>query len=246
MTTLVSEFSPKRTARTAGILYLVIFFANMFVFFMVSGALTVPGDAAATAGNIMASESLYRLGIAGYLLVFLSDLGVAVLFYILLRPVNQTLSLVAMVARLIQTAIHGINLLFYIFPLLLLNGADYLTVFSSDQLNAFVLLFSDAHYMGVLISEAFFALSTLVLAYLLYKSSYFPKILGILMLLPSLSYFLDSFGIFLFPQLASTIPDLIIAPTVIGEMSLTLYLLIKGVKDQEATAVSSQAEVASA
>ena len=82
MTTLVSKFSPKRTARTAGILYLVIFFANMFVFFMVSGALTVPGDAAATAGNIMASESLYRLGIAGYLLVFLSDLGVAVLFYI--------------------------------------------------------------------------------------------------------------------------------------------------------------------
>ena len=100
--------------------------------------------------------------------------------------------------------------------------------------------------MGVLISEAFFALSTLVLAYLLYKSSYFPKILGILMLLPSLSYFLDSFGHFPFPQLASTIPDMIIAPTVIGEMSLTLYLLIKGVKDQEATAVSSQAEVASA
>lgn len=222
--------SEKRTARVTGILYLVIFFANIFVFFFVSGSLSVPGDAAATANNIMASESLYRAGIVSYLLVFLSEIGVAILLYILLKPVSRALSMMAMVTRLMQAAIHSVNLLNFVFPLLLLNGASYLDAFAPDQLQATSLLFLDAHHYGVLISEAFFSVSLLLLGYLLYRSDLFPGLLGILLAIAGLFYALDSFGIFLMPQHEAFIANMMIAPAIISEMSFTLWLLIKGVR----------------
>lgn len=220
----------KKTARITGVLYLIIFFANIFAYFFVSKGLSVPGDATATANNILASESLYRGGVVSYLLVFLSDIGVAILLYKLLKPVSQTLSMMAMVTRLMQTAVHGVNLLNFVFPLILLNGGDYLTVFDTDQLHALVLLFINAHHYGVLISEAFFAVSTLLLGYLVYKSDLFPGILGILLAFAASSYFLDSFGVFLMPQHEAFIAEIIVAPAVIGELSFTLWLLVKGIR----------------
>ncbi|HSO27891.1 MAG TPA: DUF4386 domain-containing protein, partial [Anaerolineales bacterium] len=91
--------SVKRTARITGLFYLAIFFANLFVFIFVSGSLNVAGDAAATAENIRASESLYRSGVVSYLIVFLSEIGATVLLYKLLKPVNETLALLMMVTR---------------------------------------------------------------------------------------------------------------------------------------------------
>lgn len=222
--------SEKRLARIAGVLYLVIFFANMFAYFLVGSSLGVPGDATATANNIMAAEPLFRASIASYLIVFLSDLGVAVLLYILLKPVNQALSLVAMIARLIQTAITGVNMINYVFPLLLLNGADYLAVFNPDQINALVLLFFNVHHYGVLISEAFFALALIALGYLVFKSELFPSIFGLLMVIAGLGYVLDSFGVFLLPNAEAFIAQVIILTAVAGELPFTLWLLIKGVK----------------
>jgi hypothetical protein len=225
--------SEKRTARVTGILYLIIFFANIFVYFFISGSLSVPGDAAATASNILASESLYRTGIVSYLLVFLSEIGVAILLYILLKPVSRALSMMAMVTRLMQAAIHSVNLLNFVFPLLLLNGAGYLNAFAPDQLQAASLLFLDAHHYGVLISEAFFCVSLLLLGYLLYKSDLFPGILGILLAIAGLFYALDSFGIFLMPQHEAFIANIMVAPVIISEMSFILWLLIKGVRTPE-------------
>lgn len=222
--------SVKKTARITGVLYLIIFVANLFVFIFVSGSLNVPGDAAATAGNILASESLYRSGVASYLLVFLSEIGVAILLYRLLKPVNETLSMMAMATRLMQAAVHAVNLINFIFPLVLLNGGDYLTTFTPDQLNSLALLFTNAHYYGVLVSEAFFAVSLLLLGYLTYKSELFPGILGILLAIAGLFYVLDSFGIFLMPQHQAFIANVMIAPAIIGELSFTLWLLIKGVR----------------
>jgi len=221
--------SIKATARAAGSLYLVIFIANMFAYFFVGSSLVVPGDAKATANSIMASEPLFRSGIVSYLVVFLSDIGVAVLLYLLLKPVNRTLALVMMVSRLIQTTVHGANLLNQFFPLLLLGGGDYLAGFGPDQVNALVLLFLNAHSYGVLLSEAFFGLSTVLLGYLVYRSSYFPRIVGALLVVASLAYFLDSFGIFLLPSYEAIIKQVIVAPAIIGEMAFTLWLLIKGV-----------------
>jgi hypothetical protein len=225
--------SNKKTARITGLLYLAIFFANFFVFIFVSGSLNVPGDAAATADNILASESLYRSGIASYLIVFLSEIGVAILLYKLLKPVNQTLSMMAMGTRLMQAAVHAVNLLNFFLPLLLLKNGDYLTVFEPAQLQALALFFIDAHHYGVLVSEAFFAVSLLLLGYLIYKSELFPGIFGILLAIAGLFYVLDSFGIFLMPQHEAFIANIMIAPAIIGEMSFTLYLLVKGVKNQQ-------------
>jgi len=238
--------SAKKTARVTGILYLIIFFANDFAYFFVSQSLIIPADAAATADNIMTSESLYRAGLVSYLIVFISDIAVAILLYKLLKPVNQTLAMIFMVTRLMQTAVHGVNLLNFIFPLLLLNGGTYLTVFAPAQLHAAALLFLNAHHYGVLISEAFFAVSTLLLAYLVYKSELFPGILGILLAFAALGYFLDSFGIFLLPQHEALFAEIMQAPAVIGEISFTLYLLIKGVRtppqDQPITLPTTQAK----
>jgi hypothetical protein len=220
----------KKTARMTGILYLIIFFANFFVFIFVSGSLNAPGDATATANNILASESLYRSGIVSYLIVFLSEIGATILLYKLLNPVNKTLSMLMMATRLMQAAVHAVNLLNFVFPLILLNGSDYLNVFTIDQLHALVLLFSDAHYYGVLISEAFFSVSLFLLGYLVYKSDLFPTILGILLAIAGAFYVLDSFGIFLMPQHKALIANIMVAPAIIGELSFTLWLLVKGVR----------------
>lgn len=220
----------KRIAHMTGIFYLAIFIANLFVFLFVSGRLNVPGDATATANNILASESLYRSGIASYLIVFLSEIGATILLYKLLKPVNETLVLMMIATRLMQAAVHAVNLLNFVFPLILLSGGDYLNVFATSQLHALVLLFINAHYYGVLISEAFFSVSLLLLGYLVYKSALFPPILGILLAIAGGVYVLDSFGIFLMPQHETLIANLMIAPAIIGELSLTLYLLIKGIR----------------
>ena len=222
--------SVKKTAHVTGILYLVIFFANLFVFIFVSGSLNVAGDAATTTDNIQASESLYRSGVVSYLIVFLSEIGTTILLYKLLAPVNKTLAMVMMTTRLMQAAVHAANLINFIFPLILLNGGDYLTSFAPDQINSLVLLFTDVHYYGVLVSEAFFAVSLFLLGYLVYKSELFPGILGIMLAIAGAGYVLDSFGIFLMPQHQALFANIMIAPAIIAELSFTLWLLIKGIR----------------
>jgi len=222
--------SVKKTARVTGLFYLAIFFANLFVFIFVSGSLNVAGDAAATAENIRASEALYRSGVVSYLIVFLSEIGATVLLYKLLKPVNETVALLMMVTRLMQAAVHAVNLVNFIFPLILINGGDYLTTFTTGQVDSLVLLFTDAHYYGVLVSEAFFAVSLFLLGYLVYKSELFPSILGIMLAIAGAGYVLDSFGIFLLPQEAALFANIMIAPAIIAELSFTLWLLIKGVR----------------
>jgi hypothetical protein len=187
----------------------------------------VPGDAATTAGNIMASEGLFRLGIVSDSLVFLIEIVLTVLLYVLLKPVNQTLSLVAAFSRLAMTVIQGINLLNYFFILLLLSGAGYLAVFAPDQLQALVLLFFNAHEYVALIWGLFFGLHLFVLGYLVYKSRYIPKILGILLIIASLCYLIQSFGNILLPQYEEIFA--LVGYLSITEIAFPLWLLIKGV-----------------
>ena len=222
--------SVKKTARMTGLFYLAIFFANIFVFIFVSGSLSVPGDATATAENIRASESLYRSGVVSYLIVFLSEIGATILLYKLLAPVNKTVAMLMMATRLMQAAVHAVNLVNFIFPLILINGGDYLTPFTSAQIDSLVLLFTDVHYYGVLVSEAFFAVSLFLLGYLVVKSELFPSILGIMLAIAGAGYVLDSFGIFLLPQQATLFANIMIAPAIIAELSFTLWLLIKGIR----------------
>ena len=170
--------SVQLTARIAAVLYLVITVAAIVAHGYVPATLFVAGNAAATASNIAASESVLRLGgIGSELVVLLSEIVLTVLLYVLLKPVNKTLSLLAAVARLAMTIIHGLNLLNYFFVLQLLGGAGYLAVFSPDQLQALALLFLNAHHYGFALGIAFFTVHVFVLGYLIFKSGFFPKVL---------------------------------------------------------------------
>ena len=221
--------SAKRLARIAGVLYLLITVAAIVAHFYVPSQVIVPSDAAATAANITASEPLFRIGaIGGELVILLSEIVLSVILFVLLKPVSKLLSLVAAVSRLIMTAVHGINLLNYFFALLLLGDAAYLGAFETDQLYALVMLFLDAHSIGFVIGIAFLTLHVFLLGYLIFKSGYWPKVLGILFLIAGLGYLVDSFGQLLFAGYETTPPYIAIAIAV-SEIAFPLWLLIKGI-----------------
>jgi len=228
MMTKAETNSIQTNAKIAGVLYLGIAVLAGFVHFYVPGKLIVSGDAGTTASNIMASEGLFRLSIASELVILLSEIVLSVLLYVLLKPVNKTLSLVAAVSRLVMTAIHGVNLLNHFFVLLLLGGAGYLTVFQPDQLNALVTLFLNSYSYGYTIGIVFFTLHTFTLAYLIFKSGYFPKILGALFMIAALGYLIDSFSHVLISGY-KTGPAYLALPIAIAEIAFPLWLLIKGV-----------------
>jgi len=223
--------SIKKTARIAGVLYLIVAIAAFFGPMYVLPSLLVPGDATTTANNIMASESLFRAGIVSYLIIFLSEIVLSVILYVLLKPVSKTLALVATFFRLAMTTIHGINLLNQFFAMLLLSGADYLTVFETDQLHALVMLFLNAHEKGWSIGLAFFSFHVFFLGYLVFKSGYLPRILGVILILASLSYLIDSFANFLllnYEHYEAIFALVVFVPAFIAELSLCLWLLWKG------------------
>ena len=205
LTNQTADRSPRAMARLAGFLYLLIAICSGFSFGYVRTTLIVPGDATATVSNIMASEWLFRLAIVADAVVFLSEIVLIAMLYTLLKPVNKTLSLAAAYARLAMAVMQGMNLLNYCFVLLLVSGAGYLTAFNPDQVHALVLLFLNAYDYVALIWGMFFALHLLVLGYLVYKSGYFPRMLGILLVVASSGYFIDSFGTVLLPELRASL-----------------------------------------
>lgn len=221
--------SSKMTARIAGTLYLIITVLAPFGMMYVPSTLIAPADAATTTHNILAAEGLFRAGIASDSIVFLIEIVLTVILYILLKPVNKTLSLVAAFARLAMTIIQGINLFNYFVVLQLLSGADYLTVFKTDQLQALVLLFLNAHEGVALIWGLFFGLHLLALGYLVYKSGYIPRILGVLLVIVSLCYLTQSFGNFLLPQYKEIFVTIGFLSMI--ELAFPLWLLVKGVKE---------------
>lgn len=232
MTVFTTDTSPRTYARVTGFLYLIIIVCAGFSEGYVRANMIVHGDATATANNILASEGLFRVGFAADLVAFLSDIGVAVLLYMLLKPVSNTLALLAAFFRLAQTAILGINLLNHFNALLLLSGAEYLQVFEPAQLHALVLLSLTEHAYGYLISGVFFGLHCFVLGYLLYKSAYFPRVLGVLLVLASFGYLVDCFTNFLWPNYAPMTEWLVVATAVVAELAFAFWLLVKGVKEQ--------------
>ncbi len=223
--------SINKIARIAGILTLIIVVFAPFSMIYVPTTLVVPGDAATTANNIMASEGLFRLGMVSDSIVFLIEIVLTVLLYVLLKPINRTLSLVAAFSRLAMTVIQGINLLNHFFVLLLLSGAGYLTIFAPDQLQAFVMLFLNAHESVVLIWGLFFGLHLLVFGFLIYKSGYLPKFLGILLLVVAFCYLIQDFGNMLFPQYKVLFTS--IGSLAFLEIALPLWLLIKGINVEQ-------------
>lgn len=227
MTTKENINSIQTTAKITAVLIIVMAVIAPFSILYIPSTLVVPGDAATTAHNIVASEGLFRLGLVGDSVVFLIELAVTVFLYRLLKPVNKTLSLVAAFSRLSMAIIQGMNLLNQFIVLLLLSGATYLAVFETNQLQALVLLFLNTHAMVVLIWGLFFGLHLLVSGYLIYKSGYISKIPGVLLIIAGFCYLIQSFGMILFPQNAALFTS--IGSLSFLEVALPLWLLIKGV-----------------
>ena len=227
------EQSPQRYARIGGVGYLAIIVLGIFGEAFVRGTLVVSGDATATANAIAASESLWRVGITGDLLMHVLDLPMILLLYVLLRPVSETLALLATFLNLIQTAVLVANKLNLLAPILLLGNAGGLDAFSPEQLHALSYLAIKAHGYGFGIGLIFFGFACLCRGYLIFKSGYFPRFLGVLMALAGLSYLSNSLALLLAPALASALFPAVLVPAFVGELSFALWLTFKGVNVQQ-------------
>lgn len=219
-----------RYARITGLLYLVIIVCGMSSGIFVRETLIVAGDATATAQNIISSPTRFRLGFVADLLMVISDVAVALLFYFMLKQVNKTIAMLATFFRLIQSAILGVNLLNYFTPLLILSGSEYLNSFSADQLNAQALLHLKAFDFGYLISGVFFGFNCLFMGYLLLRSKIFPSYLGGMLVVAAFGYLLNSMTNFVAPQYASFTEGILILSALTSELAVCFWLLFKGFK----------------
>ncbi len=225
----VVEASPRLWARMAGVLYLITITMGVFAEVFVRGALTVRDDAAATATNILAHESLYRFGLAADLIMIACYIAVTLLFYVLFKPVSRSLSSLAAFFSVVGLAVLAANSLTHLAPLILLGGAHYLSVFDPTQLQALALLSLKMHAWGYNIADVFCGGTyCLMIGYLIFKSGFLPRVLGVLMAIGGLSYMIDSFVNLLSHTLAARLPELTVLAGV-AELALSLWLIVMSV-----------------
>lgn len=223
------DASPQRYARIGGALYLIIIIIGFLGEFLVRDRLVVSGDAAATAERIRAAEFLWRAGIAGEFLLLVCAVALTLIFYVLLRPVSRDLALLAAFFNLVSIAVEAVGGLYLVATLFPLADAAYLKVLDPTQRNvlAYLSIRSHGHDFGV--SLIFFGCECLVVGYLIFRSGYLPKLIGVLMQIAGVSYLTNSFALILSPSLADRLFPTILLPALVGETSLCLWLLLKGV-----------------
>ena len=221
--------SPQFYARLCGILYLVNIACGAFGQAFVRAGMMVPGDATATAHHILAPETLFRLSIAGDLIMHITDLPTTLILYFLLRPISRDLSLLAALFSMVQTAALIANKLNLITALLFLGNANSLTAFSGAQREQLARLALIQHDSGFAIGLVFFGCSCLFVGYLMFRSEYFPKALGVLQAVAGASYLLNSFAFLLLPSIADRV-SFVLLFSFVGELTTALWLVVKGVR----------------
>ncbi|MBN2175921.1 MAG: DUF4386 domain-containing protein [Bacteroidales bacterium] len=227
--------SLKRISRIAGTGYLIIFITGIFSNFFVIEGLIVPGDPAKTTANIIVSDGLFRFGIFSFLVMVIFDLVLTWALYILLQPVNKNLSLFTAWFRLVNVAIFGMALVHLFAILQLTKDYGFLEITEQNWVNSQVMhslnMFNDTWLIGLV----FFGVHLLFLGYLIHRSGYIPKILGILLIIASIGYLADSFASFMLPDYAdfeNIFMIIVVITGIVGELSFTLWLLFNGVRDQ--------------
>jgi hypothetical protein len=217
-------------ARVAGVLFLLSIVAGFFGELYAPSRIIVSGDAAATAKNIVAFNSLFRAGFASYLVEAVCDITLSLVMYELLRPVRKDLALLAAFFGLVSTAVFAVAELFYFGASLIVGGAGYLKSFSPDQLNTLGLLSLKMYGLGGGIFMVFYGIATSLRGYLIYRSGYLPKALGVLLALAGVGFIVSNFVLVLAPAYAS---NFLLLPMFLATVSVTAWLLVKGVDLQK-------------
>jgi len=225
------EAVPRTYARVGGLIYLAIIFLGLFGEAMVRESVVVSGNAEATLRNLMESQMQWRLSIVGDLVMHILDVPLIVIMYYLLKPVDRLLALVATVANVVQTAVLAANKLTLVVPLLLLQKPGDIPASTWEATLSFLAI--RLHGYGFGIGLLFFGVACLVRGYLVFRSTYFPRTLGVLLALAGLAYLVNSVALLLAPAVAATLFPAILAPALVGEGAFCLWLLVKGV-DQSA------------
>ena len=234
--------STKNPGRFAGLLYVLISIPGVFALIYVPSKLIVHANATATATNIAAHETLFRLGIACNLISQVFFIWVALALYDLLKGVNQRHAVVMVTLILVAIPIALLNELNAIAALILVRGADFLSIFEKPQRDALAMLFLNLHSRGLGVAEIFWGLWLFPLGLLVYRSGFFPRILGVLLMLNCFVYPVNSFTSLLLPQY-SDIVSRGTMPLSFGELLFMFWLLIMGAKPKLLAPPASSAPV---
>jgi hypothetical protein len=222
--------STNTQARIAGLLYLATAIGGGFSELFIRARIHVPGDAAATAAGIVAHATLFRVGVITDLLDFVCFLGVGIVLYTLLKPVNPTVALAMLVVNAVSVAMSALNMLNQLGALLVATDPRYTSGWSAQATHSLVLLLVDMQHQGYLMAQVFFGLFLLPLGYLVYKSGLFPRVLGAILMVGCGGYLAGVAATYASPALES---NLALTMGVIGglaELSFVLWLLFMGAR----------------
>jgi hypothetical protein len=223
----IAEASPRFKARMAGACQLLEAVTATFGQVIVLGRLVVSGNAAATAANILGHERLFWLGFASSLLGVAFHIAWALLIYVLLKPVNRSLSLLAAFFILVACVMQALTGLLYLAPLLILQGGSSLSAFTAEQLQALAVLFLKLNTYAFYIDLVFFGFWCILTGYLISRSTFLPRVLGLLLMISGLGWVTH-----LYPPLVAHLSFFIAAASALGEIPLELWLIVMGVNNQ--------------
>ena len=232
--------SIKNPGRFAGLLYVLVSIVGFFAMGYVPNKLIVYGNAAATANNILASETLFRLGIAGALIGQAGFILVALALYDLLKGVNQRHASLMVLLIVVSVPIAFLNELNSIAALVLMRGSDFLSILEKPQRDALAMLFLKLHGQGFVVSELFWGLWVFPLGLLVYRSRFLPRFLGVWLVFAGFAWVILSLMGILLPQYQDKV-NTFLQPAIVGEIAFMLWLLIRGAKPQALATASSSA-----
>lgn len=227
LTTPPSDTSPVTKARIVAALFLATIVAGIIAQAVISDRLVVFNDASATATNILANTMLYRLAFTIYMIEMACQMAMAVLFYEILEPVNRSVARIALVLGLTGTGIKTLARLFYYAPLILLSGAQYLSPFDASEVQALSLAFLRINGQGAGIALIFIGFQTALDGWLVFKSTFLPKFLGVLSMIAGLGWIT-----FIWPPLGHQLFMFVALIALLGSVAMIGWLFVRGVDEQ--------------
>lgn len=238
----IADTSQRLKARMAGVLYLIVIVSALFIPFAVAPSGMMLGDAALpTAAKILASQQIYVLSGIAQLIVGACDIGAAVLLYELLKPVSRSLAMLAAAYRLVFVAIANANVINHFAPLLFLSGSHYLSAFSPEQLQALAMLFIRLRTFGFDVAFVFFGIHCALAGYLIFRSTFFPRLIGVLLAIGGVGYVANIFVNVIPPAVATQFFPYIMLPAGVAELALALWLIVVGVNVSKWLAAAERA-----